>query len=156
MNRRNAHAMGLVLLVAVMLAACGEAVGSTAAGDPTDAAEPTDTPADPGPAAGMCLEGATECVDTPQLNSDEPVEIDETGIEQFRKDAKFYLGRPRSELNELIRIARIDDEQRAVTDDYQVGRISVELDTVNDGGEPIVTSATVELPDGPETFELQQ
>ena len=150
MNRRPTLAMGFVLLATVMLVACGEAVSDTPAGAPSDAA------ADPGPAAGMCLAGATECVDTPQLNGDEPVEIDETGVEQLRKDAQFYLGRPRSELTELIRVARIDDNQRAVTEDYQVGRITVELDTPETGGEPIVTSATVELPDGPETFELER
>lgn len=153
MNRSHLLAVGFALLAVVLLAACGEAVGTTASGDPSDT--PTSV-ADPGPAAGMCLEGATDCVDTPQLNDDEPVAIDETGIRQFRKDAKYYLGRPQDELNELIRIARIDNEQMAVTDDYRVGRITVELDTVEQGAQPIVTSATVELPDGPETFELNQ
>ena len=109
-----------------------------------------------GPAAGMCAEGQPDCVDTPQLASDQPVAIDETGIEQFRKDAKYYLGRDQDELNELIRVARIDDEQFALTDDYQVGRITVELDDVEGDGSPIVTSATVELPDGPETFTLDK
>ncbi len=150
MKRINILALGIPLLLAVFLAACGDPAGTTAAEQPTSA------PADPGAAAGMCIEGATECVDTPQLNSDEPVEIDETAVAQFRKDARYYLGRPQSELTELIRIGRIDDAQRALTEDYQVGRITVELDTPSSGGEPIVTTATVELPDGPETFELEQ
>ena len=150
MSRSHVLFMGFTLLLAVTLAACGEAVGNSAAGVRTD------TDSDPGTAAGACLEGATECVDTPQLNSDEPVEIDETGVEQLRKDAKFYLGRPQGELNELIRVGRIDDAQVALTEDYRVGRITVELDTPDSGGEPIVTSSTVELPDGPETFELER
>ena len=150
MNRMNSIAAGLVLLAAVLLAACGQPANDAASGEPTTAA------GDPGAAAGMCMEGATDCVDTPQLNSDEPVPIDETGVRQFRKDAKYYLGRPQSELTELIRVARIDDEQMALTEDYAIGRITVELDTVDKGEEPIVTSATVELPDGPETFELQR
>ena len=109
-----------------------------------------------GGAAGMCAEGTTDCVDTPQLLSEEPVAIDETGIRQFRKDAKYYLGRSQDELTELIRVGRIDDEQFALTEDYRVGRITVELDDLEGNGEPVVTSATVELPDGPETFKLKK
>jgi hypothetical protein len=109
-----------------------------------------------GGAAGMCAEGQPDCVDTPQLNDGEPVAMDKTGIRQSRRDAKFYLGRKQSELNELIRIARIDDEQFMLTEDYRIGRITVELDDIDDNGKPIVTSATVELPDGPETFKLQK
>ena len=74
---------------------------------------------------------------------------------QFRRDAKFYLGKPKSEVPELIRIARIDDKQFALTEDYQIGRITVELDDRGKGG-PVVTTSTVELPDGPETFTLDE
>ena len=110
-------------------------------------------PGDPGGIAGMCAEGAPNCDDTPQGTGD-PMPIDETGIRQFRRDAKFYLGKPKSEVPELIRIARIDDEQFALTEDYQIGRITVELDDLSDG--PIVTKSTVELPDGPESFSLKR
>lgn len=142
---------GLVLAAATLavgLAACApQGAGTTAASAPAgDGADAI---------AGMCPQDQPDCVDTPQLLSDEPVAIDETGIEQFRQDAKYYLGRPQDELTELIRIARIDDEQFALTRDYRVGRITVELDDVNGDGTPIVTSSTVELPDGPETFELE-
>ena len=155
MIRRTLTDLGFALLATALLAGCGAAGGGAATPDPTPS--PTDAAAaDPGAAAGMCLEGATDCVDTPQLLSDEPVPIDETGLQQFRKDARYYLGRPQSELNELIRVARIDDVDMAVTDDYQIGRITVELDTVNEGEEPIVTSATVEMPEGPETFTLKE
>ena len=140
----------------LVLAAAALAMGLTACATPNTDSTAVSAPADDGEdaIAGMCPQDQPDCVDTPQLLSDEPVAIDETGIEQFRKDAKYYLGRPQDELTELIRIARIDDEQFALTEDYVVGRITVELDDVNGDGTPIVTSSTVELPDGPKTFEL--
>lgn len=137
---------GVAVILTLGLTACGPDSEAASAG-PDDGATAN-------PAAGMCLEGAEDCMDTPQLASDQPVAIDETGIAQFRRDAKYYLGKPRSELTELIRIARIGDEQMAVTDDYVVGRITVELDKID--GTMIVTSATVELPDEPETFKLDR
>lgn len=135
--------------LAMALTGCG-----AQAGDDAVASAPSDPGA--GGVAAMCAQDQPDCVDTPQLASDEPVAIDETAVEQFRRDAKYYLGRPRDEVPELIRIARIDDDDFAVTDDYQVGRITVELDDVDGDGNPVVTSATVELPDGPETFELEE
>ena len=148
MNRTHL-AVAASLLLTVALAACG-----ASSGDNQAVSAPSEGGA--GGAAGMCLEGAEDCIDTPQLLSEEPVAIDETGLKQFRRDAKYYLGRPQNELTELIRIARIDGEQFALTEDYQVGRITVELDDVEDNGTPIVTSATVELPEGPETFTLKE
>ena len=146
---------GVIAVVAVTLtmaaAGCGRpsADGSGNAGSAVGGSSG-------GAAAGMCAQDQPDCIDTPLPGSDEPVRIDETGIEQFRRDAKFYLGRSKDEVPDLIRIARIDDEQFAMTEDYQVGRITVQLDDVEGKGTPIVTSATVELPDGPETFELEQ
>ena len=143
MTRINLFATVVGVVLAMGLVACGTPAGSDAAvgSGTTDAA------------AGACPMDNPECVDTPQLNDDDPVPVDETGIKQLRRDAKFYLGRPQSELNEQIRIARVDDEQMMLTEDYRIGRITVELDT-NDEGTPVVTSSTVELPDGPETFTL--
>lgn len=133
-------AAGVVL--AVGLAACAPGAETTASG----------TAGDAGAAAGVCPQDRPDCIDTPQLTDDEEVTIDETGIEQFRRDAQFYLGAQQSELNETVRVGRIGDEHMALTDDYVIGRITVELDDVD--GEVVVTSATVELPDGPETFHL--
>lgn len=136
-------------LLALGLTACGApSAGGTTAASPTGGGS--------GPAAGICAQEQPDCVDTPQLASDEPVAIDETGIKQFRRDAKYYLGRKQSELTEFIRIGRIDEEQFMLTEDYQVGRITVELDTLKGDDKPVVTSATVELPDGPETFTLEK
>lgn len=146
MNRSRMFVTAAVLL-AMGSAGCGaQGADSVAVSTPTGGGA--------APVAGMCTQEEPDCVDTPQLASDEPVAIDETGVRQLRRDAKFYLGREQHELNERIRIGRIDDEHFVLTDDYRIGRITVELDDVNGRGTPIVTSATVELPDGPETFHL--
>ncbi|HUF76864.1 MAG TPA: hypothetical protein VMM35_11330 [Longimicrobiales bacterium] len=135
-------------LMTIGLAACATAPDSAGTGDP-------DPPG--GEAiAGMCAQEEPDCVDTVELLDDEPVTVDETAIEQFRRDAQFYLGASEGELTELIRVARIGDERFALTEDYVIGRITVELDDLDGGGAPVVTSATVELPDGPETFELEE
>ena len=143
MTRSDLLFSPLAIGLTVLLAACGEAERGTSSGAP-------------GALAGACLEGQTDCIDNPPLTAGEPVPIDETGVTQLRKDAKFYLGVPQDQLNETIRVGRIDDEQMALTEDYRIGRITVELDTVEKGKPPIVTSATVELPAGPETFKLKR
>ena len=139
------HISVFTVAIALLLLGCANLPGGAAS---------SGEPGDPGGIAGMCAEGEPDCVDTP-LGTGEPVPIDETGIQQFRRDAKFYLGKPKSEVPDLIRIARIGDEQFALTDDYRVGRITVELDDLGRGG-PVVTKSTVELPDGPETFTLDK
>lgn len=140
----------VVVLVAMGLSGCGAAAQDTG----TAGADPAGAGADA--AAGMCPQENPDCIDTPELVDDEPVAIDETGVEQLRRDAQFYLGAQEDELTELVRIGRVDDEHMALTEDYQIGRITVELDDLDGDGTPVVTSATVELPDGPETFELER
>ena len=135
MTRTHLLAAVLTGILAVSLTACGSPAASDAA-------------------AGACPQDNPDCVDTPQLNNDDPMPIDETGIKQLRRDARFYLGLPRDELPDHIRIARIDDEHMALTEDYRIGRITVELDTK--AGTPIVTTSTVELPNGPKTFTLNK
>ena len=144
MTRINLLRAAVAALTTMVLAACGTAAGDGGTVD-----------ADPaGGVAGMCAEDQPDCIDTPQLTDDEPVEIDETGIEQLRRDAQFYLGKREDELNELVRVGRIGDERMALTEDYQVGRITVELDDLDGDGIATVTTAIVELPGGPETFEF--
>jgi hypothetical protein len=75
---------------------------------------------------------------------------DEIDSEQARADARALLGTPEGELGDTVRVGRRGDEHMAVTDDYVVGRMTVELDERD--GAFRVTSVTVELPDGPETF----
>lgn len=141
------HVLAILAAIALSTAACGGATSSGAAG-------PTQPPGDAGDAAAACAEGTTDCNDTPQLTDDEPVQIDETGIAQFAADAQYYLGRDESELTDQIRVGRRGDESFALTEDYRVGRMTVELDDLDTDGTYVVTAVTVELPDGPETFRL--
>ena len=163
-SRRIAALAGGLLLAAGALGACGDDDDTqTATGEGT---ETVDEGADPGPAAGMCLEGATDCVDTP-MDPDESVSSpadggsadspgageDEFPSEAARERAREQLGKAQDDLEPDIRIGRVGEEQYMLTEDYVLGRITVELD--DDGsGTFVVTQATVELPDGPETFTL--
>ena len=142
----------LIAAVAVIMTMGSAACGTAADGAEAPSSDAVDSGGDT--AAGMCPQEEPDCIDTPELADDEPVAIDETGIEQLRRDAQFYLGAQQDALNEHVRIGRIGDEHLALTEDYRIGRITVELDDLDGDGIPVVTSATVELPDGPETFEL--
>ncbi|MEQ8718705.1 MAG: hypothetical protein RIE08_13930 [Acidimicrobiales bacterium] len=73
--------------------------------------------------------------------------------EQARQDAQGYLGRNENTLPDEVRVGRRGAEQMMLTEDYVLGRVTVSLDDDGDGYR--VTSVTVELPDGPETFDLQ-
>ena len=149
MTRINLFMAAVTVLMAMGLAACATAAaGSGPAGSDPGASRA-------GSAAGMCMQEQPDCIDTPQLADEDPIPIDETGIEQLRRDARFYLGAQQDELSEHVRVGRIDAEHMALTEDYRIGRITVELDDRDGDGTAVVTSATVELPDGPETFELE-
>lgn len=147
MNGINVRLAGAAALLVLGMTACGGAA------EPSATADPDAGSGGAAPAAGMCAEGHPDCVDTVFPGEDDPVEIDETGIEQFRRDARAYLGAHRDELPDSVRVGRVGDEDLALTDDFVVGRITVGLDDLGDG--PVVTSATVELPEGPETFTLE-
>jgi hypothetical protein len=134
----------LLVLLVLTVTACGSATGLSPG---------PDDPVSDGGAAGACPVEEPDCVDTPQLGDDgDAFDLDEAAVESLRRDARTYLGWEESELNDLVRVARRGDEHFMLTEDYRVGRITVELDEV--GGTFMVTKATVELPDGPETFEL--
>jgi hypothetical protein len=115
--------LAVLLLALAALAACGDDEVETTAGAGHDAAEPDTTD-----------EGE-----------------DAFPTEAAREEAKALLGEPESELDADVRVARRGEETFALTEDYVLGRITVELD--EDGsGSYAVTSATVELPEGSETF----
>ena len=148
---------GGLLAVALTLAACGGT---------------TDTPVDVGggAAAGACLEGTTDCDDTP-AEGETPVEEESLAEGELASDdqpagdmydsrtaimrAEALLGLSEGELDldDPIdtRIGRRGEEQIALARDYQLGRMTVELD-IDDTDEWIVAAVTVVLPDGPETF----
>ena len=104
-----------------------------AACDPTDVVT---TPLDP--AGSACLVGDPDCQDTGPSAEDS-----ETG-------ARSMLGLARHELADDVRIARIDEVQFPLTEDYVIGRVTVELDT-DTNGTARVTSVLVEHEDGPIT-----
>lgn len=171
MNRGHSLRSAAVVLAASALllgASCGDDddVETTAgAGDVPAATDRTEeTPlGGGGGAAGTCLEGTPDCQDTP-MDPDQPVTSPDYGdidpadgdatfpTDAARDDAKSLLGTPESELSSDVRVGRRGEETFALTEDYVLGRITVELD--EDGsGTYVVSSATVELPEGPETFE---
>ena len=117
-------------------------------------------------AASAILLGACAGVDATDLPPDEPVSAtpddadavdpapaDEFPTDQAREEALGLLGRHEEDLPADVRIGRRGDEDFALTEDYVLGRRTVHLN--DDGSGFRVTSVTVELPDGPETFELQ-
>jgi hypothetical protein len=70
--------------------------------------------------------------------------------EQLLGDAASHLGTPEAGLDPAWRIGRRGDESFALTEDFVVGRVTVELD--DDGtGAFVVTAVTVELPGGAQT-----
>lgn len=168
-TRGIAALLGGLVLAASTLTACGDDDDlATATGDVPEETLDDGSASDPGPAAGACVEGTTDCVDTP-MDPDESVSSPaDGGIDPADGDADFptdaarqraqaLLGTPESELavGADLRVGRRGDEQFMLTEDYVLGRITVELD--NDGsGTFVVTQATVELPEGPETFTLDQ
>ncbi len=77
---------------------------------------------------------------------------DQFSVEQARDDAHGLLGRYESDLPDDVRVGRRGDEQYALTEDYVIGRLTVELDDEGDGYR--VTSVVVELPESTETFHL--
>lgn len=128
MNRSRTR--GLVASVGALLAL---GVGTAAVIAADDNAGDTPIPVEPDGGIG----------DTP---------IDEFPVEQARDDAHGLLGRYEADLPADVRVARRGTEQFALTEDYVLGRLTVDLD--DDGGGFRVTSVTVELPGGPETLEL--
>ena len=77
---------------------------------------------------------------------------DQFSVEEARDDAHGLLGRYERDLPDDVRVGRRGDEQYALTEDYVIGRLTVELDDDGDGYR--VTSVIVELPESTETFHL--
>jgi hypothetical protein len=73
--------------------------------------------------------------------------------DEAREQARGFLGMNEDDVPEEVRIGRRGDETFMLTEDYILGRSTVELDDGGDGFR--VVSVAVELPDGPETFVLE-
>lgn len=131
----RARLLGLAALAVLGLAACG-----------TAAASDHDTSS---PGVGMCAPGVTDCVDV--IVDDGTASGDEFPSDQARADAEALLGLAEGEFGDVARIGRRGAEHLMLTEDYVLGRLTVELD--DDGtGVYRVVSVTVELPDGPKTI----
>lgn len=128
------------------LAACGQA--DSAADDPGQAGD--------APVAGVCHQDHPDCVDTVVGEPDDlPGEPHgDFDADAARAEARALLGSAEADLDAQVRIGRRGDEQFALTEDYVIGRMTVELD-VDAEGTYRVTAVTVELPEGPETFEQE-
>lgn len=125
------------LSASVLLAACG----ANAAAD-GNADEPVAAPA-----AGMCAPDMPDCVDT-VVDGDGS---DASDVDVARETAEGLLGLPEGDLAPDIRVSRRGDEHLMLTEDYQIGRMTVELDADADGVFR-VTKVVLELEGGPETF----
>lgn len=104
-----------------------------------------DDPSAAPPAFGMCLEGATDCNDMGEGSSDA---FDD---DAEREAARAMIGMAEADLAPDVRIGRKGGETYALTEDYVLGRKTVELDADADGTFR-VTKVTVELLSGPETY----
>lgn len=109
---------------------------------------PPDDAAGAPPAAGSCLEGDADCVDT--LGPDDAPAGDEFPTDQAKADAEALLGVPEDQLADDVRVSRRGEETFFLTEDYRLGRMTVELDEHD--GVYVVTAVVVELPEGPVTF----
>jgi hypothetical protein len=114
--------------------------------DAIDAIDTTDNTGEATDTLGYrCLPEAVGCVDTPGL---EPA-----ALEEARHVAQGLLGVAEDELPLDVRVSRRGDEQFAVTEDYVIGRSTVELDDTDGSGYRVVFVA-LETPDGNEAYEL--
>ncbi len=138
-------------LVALWFAALllGGACGTSGTnGEPEDeGAPPTSDQSD----GGICSPQVTEgCDPVP----DDGGQGDVFPTEQVRQETQGLLGMYESDLPADVRVGRRGEEVMALTEDYKLGRRTVEMDDT-DGTGFRVFSVTVELPDGPEEFTLQ-
>ncbi|MCB0968635.1 MAG: hypothetical protein KDB37_17520 [Ilumatobacter sp.] len=116
-----------------------------------DVTDCDDTGIGSGAAGGTCLVGSDSCDDTAApADGGDPDAVDEGA---FIRAAEAVLGTNEAALPDDVRVARRGDEQFALTEDYVIGRITVDLDDTDGSGYRVV-AATVELTDGPRTVEL--
>jgi hypothetical protein len=99
----------------------------------------------------QCLEDQTVIIGPADPGNDS--DWDEFPSDQAREEAQSLLGMNEADLPDEVRIGRKGDESYMLTQDYVLGRNTVELDDTGDGYK--VVSVRVELPDGPEVFTAE-
>lgn len=129
--------LATVIVLGLALAACG------------DDDQSVTTPGAPGDG------GAVSTTVDPGASTDDPGDGgDVFPTDTARETARGYLGMYEDDLPPEVRVARRGEEEFALTEDYRLGRVTVELDDT-DGDGYRVTRVVVELPDGPETYDLE-
>ena len=132
------HTLAVTMIAISLLAGACAAAEATAPDEPVDAAPDDDVAGEP---------GIGDDDNTDNVGDDFPSDT-------AREDARVYLGAFEGDLPDDVRIARRGEERFMLTEDYVLGRSTVELDQDHGDGFRVV-SVTVELPDGPETFHLE-
>lgn len=155
--RNRPIALFAALTVTLLLAACGgddDSLDTSTGGDagatqPVGSGDFDDTP----DAAGMCLEDAPDCDDTPVAgDGDAGGGADGDAIDEgaLIARAEAMVGMPEGDLDPEVRVSRRGNESFAMTEDYRIGRFTVELDDQGSGF--VVTTVVLELTEGPQTF----
>lgn len=147
--RTRSFALLVALAVTLLLAACGgddddldtSTGGDAGATQPVGSGDFDDTP----DVAGMCEADAPDCDDTPVAGDGDA--IDEGAL---IAEAEAMVGMPEGELDPEVRVSRRGNESFAMTEDYRIGRFTVELDDHGSGF--VVTTVVLELTEGPQTF----
>lgn len=157
--------LAAVLTTGVLLAACSssqpadEAAGTSSEDIDVDAGG---TDGESGDSSSACIIDEPDCNDTDAETlpdtAGEPVDIDDSDLlfASTRVRAAGLLGLTETELAEQgddIRIGRVGDDVRELTEDYIDGRLTVRLDEVD--GELVVTEVVMELPGGPEVYDTE-
>ena len=130
--RRTTLAAAAIALSLLTAACAGAEAAPTSPDDPVTSA----------PGSGMCAPEAPDCDDTA---------VDDFDVDTAREAAASLLGAAEDDLAADVRIGRRGDEHMMLTEDYVLGRRTVDLDADGNGVHRVV-SVVVELPDGPETF----
>lgn len=157
--RTRPIALLAALAVTLLLAACGgdddDSLDTSTGGGDAGATQPVgsgdfdDTP----DAAGMCLADAPDCDDTAVAgDGDAGGGADGDAIDEgaLIAQAEAMLGMPEGDLDPDVRVSRRGNESSAMTEDYRIGRFTVELDDQGSGF--VVTKVVLELTEGPQTF----
>lgn len=129
-----------IFAVAMLATGCGAASTAGEAEEPTADGD-----------MAMCAPGVTDCVDVVVDDQGGDAAGTRPSDDTMREVGQSMLGLAEDELADDVRIGRRGGEQMMLTEDYVVGRYTVELD--DDGtGTFRVTTVTVEMEEGPETF----
>lgn len=135
-----------IFAVSVLATGCNLAVSAGEAAE-----EPVAAPGD----MAMCAPGVTDCVDVVvddgAAGGEDAAGSTRPSDDTLREVAQSLIGTAEGELADDVRVGRRGGEQMMLTEDYVIGRMTVELDDAGDGVFR-VTSVTVEMEEGPETF----